>query len=92
MAETGKKAVSGSVQPTNDPAPDIARREDELPESPQESDKASLLVKTVWPSGQFIVENVPAITSEGTRLTKSQYEAAKKAAEPSGVVLEAEEL
>lgn len=56
--------------------------------TPDESSNASVKVKTVWPCGSFIVEGVPEITADGTKLTKSQFETAKKAAGPSGVELE----
>lgn len=56
--------------------------------TPDESAKASINVRTVWPSGSFTVEGVPEITSAGTMLTKAQFEIAQKAAGPSGVQLE----
>lgn len=86
MAETGKKAV-GAVAPTNDPAPDIARREAETVNTPDESRNASVKVSTVWPYGSFTVEGVPVITREGTMLTRTQFAQAQKAAEASGISL-----
>lgn len=56
--------------------------------TPDESAKASINVRTVWPSGSFTVEGVPVITATGTMLTKTQFEIAQKAAGPSGVQLE----
>jgi hypothetical protein len=87
MAETGKKAAEGSASPTNDPAPDIARRENETVNTPDESKNASVKVSTVFPYGSFTVEGVPVITREGTMLTKTQYAQAQKAAEASGLTL-----
>ena len=90
MAETGKKATE-AVVPSN-PAPDIARRGDELPPTPKESEDAELKVSTVWPDGSFTVEDVPVITVDGTMLTKPQFEKAEKAAEESGVRLTVEDV
>lgn len=93
MAETGKKASPEvSVSPTTDPNPDIARRDGERLETPDESRSASVLVKTVWPHGRFTVEGVPEVTSEGTKLTKTQLEQVRKAAARSGVGLEVKDL
>jgi hypothetical protein len=86
MAETGKKPV-GAVAPANDPAPDIARRENETVSTPDESKNASVKVATVFPYGTFTVEGIPVITREGTMLTKTQYAQAQKAAEASGLTL-----
>lgn len=91
MAETGKKAAEGSAQPTNNPAPDIART-NSTPETPEESRNASLLVKCAWPNAEFVVEDVPVITRAGTMLTKTQLAKAEKAAGPSGVTLVVEEV
>jgi hypothetical protein len=90
MAETGKKAVEAEV--TTDPSPDIPRGGDEWPETPEESKDAKHRVKTVWPDGTFVVEGVPVITADGTRLTKSQLDKAEKAAVESGVKLTVEDV
>jgi hypothetical protein len=91
MAETGKKAVSAEATAV-DPSPDIPRRDDELPQTPEESKDAKLRVSTVWPDSSFTVEGVPVITADGTRLTKTQYDKAEKAAEESGVSLTVEDV
>jgi hypothetical protein len=87
MAETGKKAAEGAALPVNNPAPDVARRDSETLNTPDESKNASILVKCAWPHGTFTVEGVPVITAQGTHLTKTQFNQAEKAAEASGVTL-----
>lgn len=56
-------------------------------ETPDESPRASINTKTVWPTSVFRVESVPEITSEGTMLTATQLKTAEEAAAKSGVVL-----
>jgi hypothetical protein len=92
MAETGKKAAGGATSPVNDPAPDIARRSDELPNTPEESQNAGYLVRTRWPHSSFVMEDVPVVTREGTKLTKAQLDKVEKSAELSGVSLIVEEV
>lgn len=90
MAETGKKATADAVPPVNDPAPSTGANP--TPETPAESKNASFLVSSIWPNTEFIVEGVPVITAEGTKLTKSQLKTAEEAAGPSGVSLHVEEV
>lgn len=59
---------------------------------PAESNSASLLVKTAWPHASFTVAGVPEVTAEGTKLTKAQFDQVEKAAGPSGVTLEVEDV
>jgi hypothetical protein len=91
MAETGKKAVNAEATSV-DPSPDIPRRDDELPQTPEESKDAKHKVSTVWPDSSFTVEGVPVITADGTKLTKTQLKTAEEAAEASGVSLTVEDV
>lgn len=91
MAETGKKAASPEATAV-DPSPDIPRRDDELPQTPDESKDAKHKVSTVWPNASFTVEGVPVITADGTKLTNTQLKTAEKAAEASGVGLTVEDV
>jgi hypothetical protein len=51
---------------------------DSPPASPASS--GTTTVKTRWPVGNFVVEDLPVITADGTSLTADQYEQAKKMA------------
>lgn len=46
------------------------------------------LVKTRWPVGQFVVENIPVITTEGVELDADQLAEVQKMAELCEVKLD----
>lgn len=94
MAETGKKAVdSTATSPTVDPSPNVENHpSDTILEIPNENSKGKFLVKTAWPHSSFVVDGVPEIKAEGTRLNQTQLDKIKKAAGPSRVVLHIKEV
>lgn len=45
------------------------------------------VVSTVWPNGDFIIEDLPTITREGVEVDSSQLEQVKEVAKVCGVRL-----
>ncbi|HST77295.1 MAG TPA: hypothetical protein VLN58_02280 [Verrucomicrobiae bacterium] len=72
-------ATDANVASTNDVAPADASVED----APTDSGKVE--VKTAWPSGDFVVEDVPTVTRDGVELTREQADKVEKLAEQCGV-------
>jgi hypothetical protein len=79
MAPTGNTAKPEDVPAKSTPDTGI--------ETPDESSRASIKVKPVWPTSKFRVESVPEITADGTMLTAAQLKLAEDAAKASGVSL-----
>lgn len=69
-----------------DPTPVAASPAAKAVESaPDESNKASKKVQTVWPTDHFVVEGMPVVTREGVQLTAKQFDEVQKLAKASGV-------
>lgn len=85
MADTGKKPAPESGAVDNSAA---------APNEVKESPNASFLVKTAWPHTSFDMpdDGVPRITSDGTKLTKTQLATVEESAKASGVELIVEEV
>jgi hypothetical protein len=72
-----------------DPTPVAPTSADEaVAAAPDPSDKGSKkVVRVMYPTDRFVVEDVPVITTEGTPLTAEQFKKASEAAAASGVKL-----
>jgi hypothetical protein len=58
---------------------------------PASKGTGTVKVRTSWPQGDFIIEDVPTITRDGVELTSDQFATVEKMAKMCGVTLHIDE-
>lgn len=48
-------------------------------------DESTTTVRTIWPHGNFHIENVPTVTREGVQLTDAELNTVRSMADANGV-------
>lgn len=90
MGPDSEEKVMGAEAPVENttPPPTTTATAQDAPAAPTQQEAApaaaasnKTVVSTVWPTGQFVVEDIPVITMDGVELDDSQLSTVKKMAE-----------
>lgn len=77
----------GPDSPVTPTETDTVKATDTVPVASSSDSGNKTTVRTVWPQGNFHIENVPTVTREGVQLSDAELETVRDAAKQNGVRL-----